>query len=124
MYKKHRIKKDGHIEIKEEINEKPVWTIVKPNQPIEKYNEQIESDPDFEKYRTQENADAYEASLKELEPTAEELEQQEERRQLQEKRKQAKQELKGSRPPQSNPELAKRVEKLEFVMGIRDEVTE
>ena len=36
----------------------------------------IESDPDFEKYRTQENAEAYEARLRELEPSKEELKEQ------------------------------------------------
>ena len=67
-YSAHRILPTGHIELREETeNGKFHRSVIAPNQPLEKYNEDIETDPNFEKYRTQENADAYEKKLSESE---------------------------------------------------------
>ena len=72
-YIRHEIEPSGRIFIIETGNHR---TPIEPNQPLTKYNEQIESDPDFTKYRTQENADAYEAQLIAEQPSeAEQLEQ-------------------------------------------------
>lgn len=85
-YSTHKIKPTGHIELREVIEETDEngevidstyhRSIIAPNQPVEKYNEEIEADEDFVKYRTQENADAYEAELEAQKPTAEDLEKQ------------------------------------------------
>ena len=65
-YSLHKIKETGHIELREENEDgKFHRSVIAPNQELRKYNEIIESDPDFEKYRTQENADAYEQRLTE-----------------------------------------------------------
>ena len=65
-YSTHRILPTGHIELREEKEDGTFHRfVVAPNQELRKYNEIIESDPDFEKYRTQENADAYEQRLTE-----------------------------------------------------------
>ena len=65
-YSTHRILPTGHIELREEKEDGTFHrSVIAPNQPLDKYNEEIESDPDFEKYRTQENADAYEQKLNE-----------------------------------------------------------
>ena len=70
-YIKHEIEPTGRIFIIETGNHR---TPIEPNQPVpKKYNEQIEADPDFAKYRTQENADAYEQSLIPEPPTKEQL---------------------------------------------------
>lgn len=73
-YLDHRILENGFVEVRE-INAEGVFHrfAIAPNQTIEKYNQQIESDPDFDKYRTQENADAYEQKLADLQPTQEEI---------------------------------------------------
>jgi len=67
-YSTHRILLTGHIELRE-VKEGGTFhrSVIAPNQPLEKHNDIIESDPDFEKYRTQENADAYEQRLQEIE---------------------------------------------------------
>ena len=78
-YSTHRITKAGHIELREETEGQFHRSVIAPNQQLTKYNEIIESDPDFEKYRTQENADAYEAKLKQLEPSKEEIKEQKKR---------------------------------------------
>jgi hypothetical protein len=80
-YKNHKITNRGFIHVLENKEGMNHRYVIKPNQSIEKYKSEIEADPDFEKYRTQENADAYEQQLKELEPTPEEIEEREERRQ-------------------------------------------
>ena len=68
-----KITKEGYVKIQTDSEGRMIY----PNQPIpQKYKEQIESDPDFEKYRTQENAETYEAQLRELEPSKEELKEQ------------------------------------------------
>ena len=68
----YRITQNGHIEIKEGNHR----SVIAPNQGVpEAYKDQIEADPDFAKYRTQENADAYEAQLLADQPSeAEQLE--------------------------------------------------
>ena len=71
------IQESGHIIIDDfSKSEIPHRTYVRPNQPIPvEYQVEIEADPDFAKYRTQENADAYEAQLLADQPSeAEQLE--------------------------------------------------
>ena len=92
-YLDHKIKKTGHIAILEVSENGLLRTLIRPNQPIEKYKEEIESDPDFDKYRTQENADAYEARLRELEPSKEELKEQKKRQAEQKAREKALEQL-------------------------------
>jgi len=89
-YFKHKILKDGTIDLRE-INEAGVIhrSPINPNQELTKYNHIIESDPDFEKYRTQENADAYEAQLEAGKPSKEELKEQKKRQAEQKARKKA-----------------------------------
>ena len=63
-YLKHTIKNTGHIELCEEKDDGTYHrSVITPNKPLEKYKEQIESDTDFKRYRTQENSDAYEEKL-------------------------------------------------------------
>ena len=65
-YSTHRILPTGHIELREEKEDGLFHRcVITPNQDLTKYNEIIESDSDFEKYRTQENSDAYEQRLSE-----------------------------------------------------------
>ena len=65
-YLSHRILNTGHIELREENGDGTFHrSVIAPNQPLQKYNEEIESDENFEKYRTQENADEYEKKLSE-----------------------------------------------------------
>jgi len=65
-YSTHRILPTGHIELREETeNERFHRSVIAPNQELTKYNGTIEADPNFEKYRTKENADAYEQKLSE-----------------------------------------------------------
>jgi len=88
-YSTHRILKSGHIELREERSEEEMLemvselggekedyrfhrTLVSPNQPLEKYNDIIEADENW-KYRTPENAEAYEASLVADQPSEEEV---------------------------------------------------
>jgi hypothetical protein len=71
-YSTHRILKTGHIELCEENEGKLHRSVIAPNESLEKYNDIIEADPNFEAYRTDENAEAYEAKLAENEPTEEE----------------------------------------------------
>ena len=72
-YSTHRIHPTGQIELREENGDGTFHrSMIAPNQELTKYNDIIESDPDFEKYRTQENANAYEETLVEEEPTLEE----------------------------------------------------
>jgi len=67
-YSKHKILSTGHIEIREEKEDGALYrSVIAPNQELTKYNDIIESDPNFEKYRTKENADAYEKKLSESE---------------------------------------------------------
>jgi hypothetical protein len=75
-YISHKILQAGHIRIREMINNRIHGSVIAPNQPLEKYNDIIEADPDYEKYRTPENANAYEAMQQADAPTAaEKLEQ-------------------------------------------------
>ena len=69
---RYKIKKDGHIIITEAIDGVNHRNVITPNQPLEKHNDIIEVDEDFAKYRTAENATAYEAQLIADRPTAEE----------------------------------------------------
>ena len=85
-YSTHRITKLGHIELREIKDGVYHRSVIAPNQELTKYNDIIESDPDFEKYRTQENADAYEALLESEKPSKEELKEQK-KRQAEEKAK-------------------------------------
>ena len=65
-YSTHRILPSGHIELREEKEDETFHrSVIAPNQPLDKYNDIIEDDENFEKYRTQENADAYEKRLNE-----------------------------------------------------------
>ena len=65
-YSTHKIKPTGHIELREEKEDGTFHrSVIAPNQELTKYNDIIEADSDFEKYRTKENADAYENRLKE-----------------------------------------------------------
>ena len=65
-YSTHNIKPTGHIELREKKEDGTLHrSVIAPNQKLTKYNNIIESDSDFEKYRTKENADAYEKSLSE-----------------------------------------------------------
>ena len=67
-YSTHKIKHTGHIELREEKEDGTFHrSVIAPNQSLDKYNEIIESDENFDKYRTQENADAYEQRLGESE---------------------------------------------------------
>ena len=88
-YSTHRITKSGHIELREIKDGVYHRSVIAPNQELTKYNEIIEADPDFEKYRTQENADAYEEQLRELEPTKEEVKEQKKRQAEQKAREKA-----------------------------------
>ena len=73
-YSRHRILKSGHIELREVTDSGGFHrSVIAPNQPIEKYQAEIESDPNFAKYRTQENAEAYEAQLLADQPSEAEL---------------------------------------------------
>ena len=66
IYSEHNIKPTGHIELREEKEDGTYHrSVIAPNQELTKYIEIIESDPEFEKYRTKENADAYEQRLSE-----------------------------------------------------------
>jgi len=67
-YSTHRILKSGHIELREEIEGKFHRSVIAPNEPLKKYNEIIEADPNW-KYRTVENAEAYEAMLQANQPS-------------------------------------------------------
>ena len=59
-----RILKTGHIQLREQTENGFHRSVIAPNESIPtKYQAEIESDPNFAKYRTQENADAYEQSL-------------------------------------------------------------
>ena len=62
-YSTHRILKSGHIELREENDGVFHRSVIAPNEPLEKYNEIIEADPNW-KFRTQENADAYTERMK------------------------------------------------------------
>jgi hypothetical protein len=72
-YSTHRILPTGHIELRE-VKEDGTFhrSVIAPNQPLEKYNDIIEADSDYAKYRTPENADAYEQALIADQPTEEE----------------------------------------------------
>jgi hypothetical protein len=71
-YSTHRITQTGHIELREVMEGGTFHrSVIAPNQPLEKYNEIIEADENW-KYRTPENAEAYEASLVADQPTEEE----------------------------------------------------
>ena len=65
-YSTHRILESGHVELREQ-KEDGVFhrSVIAPNQELTKYNDIIEGDENFGKYRTQENADAYEQKLSE-----------------------------------------------------------
>lgn len=65
-YSTHKILSSGHIELREEKKDKTFHrSVIAPNQALDKYNDIIEADERFKKYRTQENADAYEQRLTE-----------------------------------------------------------
>ena len=67
-YSAHKIKPTGHIELREEKEDGTFHrSVIAPNQQLTKYNDIIEADENFEKYRTKENADAYEKKLSESE---------------------------------------------------------
>jgi hypothetical protein len=73
-YSTHRITQTGHIELREVMEGGGFHrSVIAPNQPLEKYNDIIEADSDYAKYRTPENAEAYEASLVADQPSEEEL---------------------------------------------------
>ena len=92
-YSTHRITKTGHIELREEIEGKFHRSVIAPNQELTKHNDIIESDPDFEKYRTQENADAYEERLEAEKPSKEEIKEQKKRQAEQKAREKALEQL-------------------------------
>lgn len=73
----YRILQSGHIELREETETGFHRRVIAPNEPIPtEYQAEIEADESFELYRTQENADAYEQSIIDSQPTeAERLEQ-------------------------------------------------
>ena len=73
MYKSHRITQAGWIELRETIDAEEHPSTIAPNAPLEKYKEKIEADPNFKKYRTRENTDAYEAMLIEMNPPQEDI---------------------------------------------------
>ena len=65
-YSAHTIKPSGHIELREEYdNGKFHRKVIAPNEDLDKYNDIIEADENFDKYRTQENVDVYEQKLSE-----------------------------------------------------------
>ena len=67
-YSTHRILATGQIELREEKEDGTFHrSVIAPNQTLDKYNDIIEADGNFDKYRTQENADAYEKKLNESE---------------------------------------------------------
>ena len=88
-YSTHRITNSGHIELREETERGFHRSVIAPNQDLTKYNHIIEADPDFEKYRTQENAEAYEALLEAEKPSKEELKEQKKRQAEQKAREKA-----------------------------------
>ena len=67
-YSAHRILKTGHIEIRQIENRQLYRYVIAPNQSIDGEPQDVKqailSDPNYERYRTQENAEAYEARLK------------------------------------------------------------
>lgn len=65
-YSTHNIKPSGYIELREEKEDGTFHrSVIAPNQELTKYNDIIEADENFGKYRTKENADAYEKKLTE-----------------------------------------------------------
>jgi hypothetical protein len=72
IYSTHRILESGHIELREETENGFHRSVIAPNQPLTKYNDIIEADENW-KYRTPENAEAYEASLVADQPSEEEV---------------------------------------------------
>lgn len=71
----HRILKSGHIELRE-VKEDGGFhrRVIAPNEPAPtEYKEQLESDENFSKYRTQENASAYEFQLLADQPSESEM---------------------------------------------------
>jgi len=88
-YSTHRITKSGYIELREETETGFHRSVIAPNQELTKYNEIIEADPDFEKYRTEENAQAHEARLEAEKPSKEELKEQKKRQAEQKAREKA-----------------------------------
>ena len=69
-YSKHKILPDGHIEVRQKKEDGTFHRhVIAPNQIIENepndVRQVILSDPNYETYRTQENADAYEQRLSE-----------------------------------------------------------
>ena len=108
-YSRHKILPTGHINIRE-INEDGGYHrfVISPNQTVDKYNEQIEADPDFEKYRTQENAEAYEQKLKE---SGEDKQKSKERR---EKKQKARKAL--EKKPKNEKEAIEQVEALKEIL--------
>lgn len=65
----YKITTGGHIQIID--SDQAIW--IAPNQDVpEKYKSQIESDPLYSEYRTQENIDAYEQVIAQINPREEE----------------------------------------------------
>ncbi len=69
----YKILESGHIELREVMEDGGFHrSVIAPNQPLTKYNEIIEADENWSKFRTQANADVYEQALIADEPTEEE----------------------------------------------------
>lgn len=111
-YSTHRITKSGHIELREKTGRGLHRSVIKPNQKLEKYNDIIEADPNYKKYRTEENAKAYEESLK---PTQAEIEARERQKQREKKREQRKEKLR-ERPANSLPAVIEQLEEIKEVL--------
>jgi len=80
-YLSHKIKSSGYIEISEKTNDDKIHRfVVPPNQKLTKYNDIIESDPDFQNYRTKENEDIYEEKRKQLNSSKEQKKRQAEQK--------------------------------------------
>ena len=71
-YSKHTILPDGHIQVRQKTETGRFHRyVIAPNQSIDNDPEDVKqaiiADANYEKYRTQKNADAYEKRLKEIE---------------------------------------------------------
>ena len=115
-YSTHRITRTGHIELREIKDGVYHRSVIAPNQQIpEEYKEQIEADENFSKYRTKENAEAYEAQLRELEPSKEEIKEQKKRQAEEKAKKKALERLIGKEMKDSGiaDELKKEKDKID-----------
>jgi hypothetical protein len=70
-YSTHKILKDGHIEVRQTKDDGTYHRhVIAPNESIDSEPEDVKqailADPNYEMYRTEENAEAYEQRLNEI----------------------------------------------------------